>query len=242
MSTTETELRRLQSRIRDLEDELEDERRRRRRSQRYEGTRAGDWTDLSDRKMDQLSRFFSGTIRATLEGIRVAADSATYFVEDVLERNIPEPDESPVDMMRRMPTDLSRGAMRSFDLALEIPSRAADTFSRTFYGSETGRGRRRRAGTTGYARRGRTTAERDVDYENMTKAELYERASDLNVEGRSEMTKDELAEALRREERPYEEWSKAELYERASELNIEGRSEMTKDDLITAIRAAEAGT
>jgi hypothetical protein len=242
MSVTETELRRLQARIRVLEDELEDERRGRRRSQRYDDTRAGDWADLTDRKVDQLSRFFSGTIRATVEGIRVAADSATYFVEDVLERNIPERDESPTGMKRRMPTDLTRDAMRSFDRALEIPSRAAETFSRTFYEGETGRRRRRRASTTAHERRGRTTVERDVDYEDMTKAELYEHASELNIEGRSEMTKDELAEAVRREQRPYEEWSKAELYDRASELNIEGRSEMTKDELIAAIRAAEAGT
>jgi hypothetical protein len=32
----------------------------------------------------------------------------------------------------------------------------------------------------------------------MTKAELYERARDADVPGRSTMTKDELAEALRR--------------------------------------------
>ena len=199
MSVTETELRQLQARIRVLEDELEDERRRRRRSQRYDDTRAGDWADLTDRKVDQLSRFFSGTIRATLEGFRVAADSATFFVEDVLERNIPERDESPTDIKRRLPTDLTRGAVRSFDRALEIPSRAVETFSRTFDEGETGgRRTRRRTRTTGYERRGRTTTfERDVDYEDMTKAELYERASERNIEGRSEMTKDDLIGAIR---------------------------------------------
>lgn len=34
-------------------------------------------------------------------------------------------------------------------------------------------------------------------YEDWTKDELYERAQELDVEGRSEMTKDELIEALR---------------------------------------------
>lgn len=34
-------------------------------------------------------------------------------------------------------------------------------------------------------------------YEERTKDELYERAKELDIEGRSEMTKDELIEALR---------------------------------------------
>ena len=34
-------------------------------------------------------------------------------------------------------------------------------------------------------------------YEDWTKEELYERAQELDIDGRSEMTKDELIEALR---------------------------------------------
>jgi cation transport regulator ChaB len=39
-----------------------------------------------------------------------------------------------------------------------------------------------------------------VDAEGNTKAELYERAKDLDVEGRSEMTKAELADAIARKQ------------------------------------------
>lgn len=35
------------------------------------------------------------------------------------------------------------------------------------------------------------------DYEDMTKAELYERAQRVGIEGRSDMTRDQLIEALR---------------------------------------------
>ena len=38
-----------------------------------------------------------------------------------------------------------------------------------------------------------------IDLESGTKAELYERAKELNIEGRSKMSRDELAEAVRRE-------------------------------------------
>jgi hypothetical protein len=37
-----------------------------------------------------------------------------------------------------------------------------------------------------------------VDVNGNTKAELYERAKDLDIEGRSSMTKHELAEAIGR--------------------------------------------
>ena len=94
---------------------------------------------------------------------------------------------------------------------------------------------------------GRTYEERSVE-------ELRERAGELQIEGRSSMTKDELISALRdhrrsrsarteaakqdrtADRRTYEERSVEELQERARELEIEGRSSMTKDELIVALR------
>jgi cation transport regulator ChaB len=40
-----------------------------------------------------------------------------------------------------------------------------------------------------------------VDYEGHTKKELYERAAKLNVQGRSKMSKEELAEAIARKQK-----------------------------------------
>jgi Rho termination factor, N-terminal domain len=97
---------------------------------------------------------------------------------------------------------------------------------------------------------GRTYEERGVE-------ELRERAAELQIEGRSAMTKDELITALRdhrksrstksqapaqdrpADRRTYEERSVEELRERARELDIEGRSAMTKDELISALRQAK---
>jgi hypothetical protein len=94
---------------------------------------------------------------------------------------------------------------------------------------------------------GRTYEERSID-------ELRERAGELQLEGRSSMSKDELIAALRNHRRArsaknnapkqehtpdrptYEDRSVEELRERASELEIEGRSAMNKDDLIAALR------
>ena len=91
-------------------------------------------------------------------------------------------------------------------------------------------------------------------YEERTVEELRERAAELQIEGRSSMTKDELIAALRDhrkqrsakndtptqeptpDRRAYEERSVEELRDRARELEIEGRSAMSKDELIAALR------
>jgi hypothetical protein len=99
---------------------------------------------------------------------------------------------------------------------------------------------------------GRTYEERSVE-------ELRERAGELQIEGRSSMSKDELIAALRDhrqrrsakkdapksqppkqertpDRRTYEERNIEELRERARELQIEGRSTMSKDELVAALR------
>jgi Rho termination factor, N-terminal domain len=94
---------------------------------------------------------------------------------------------------------------------------------------------------------GRTYEERTID-------EVRERAGELQIQGRSTMSKDELIVALRGhrkqrsakhdaakheptpDRRTYEERTLEELRERARELEIEGRSAMSKDELIAALR------
>ncbi len=73
-----------------------------------------------------------------------------------------------------------------------------------------------------------------------TKEELYERAQELDVSGRSKMSKNELQEAVdeAQAQKP-ENKTKEELYERAQELDIEGRSKMDKDELAEAVRKAQ---
>ncbi|MGB3297364.1 MAG: Rho termination factor N-terminal domain-containing protein [Phormidesmis sp.] len=82
-----------------------------------------------------------------------------------------------------------------------------------------------------------------------TKAMLTERAQDLDISGRSDMTKDELLEAIEKatdengrakhSEAGLRNLTKAELYEKAQETDIEGRSSMSKDELIHALTETE---
>jgi len=96
-------------------------------------------------------------------------------------------------------------------------------------------------------------------YEERSIEELRERARELEIEGRSAMSKDDLVAALRNHRQPrlakndapksqppkqeskpdrrtYEDRSVEELRERAQALKVEGRSAMSKDELVAALR------
>ena len=73
--------------------------------------------------------------------------------------------------------------------------------------------------------------------EEPTKQELYEQAQQLEIEGRSQMNKAELQEAVEdRAIAELQEQTRDELYQRAQELDIEGRSNMNKEELAKAIQ------
>jgi hypothetical protein len=85
-------------------------------------------------------------------------------------------------------------------------------------------------------RESRSSAERDAD--QPTKEELLEQARKANIVGRSEMTKEELQEAIESENSS----SKEELLQRAREIDVPGRSEMSKQELQEAIKAFDNAT
>lgn len=79
-----------------------------------------------------------------------------------------------------------------------------------------------------------------------TKEMLLDRARDLEIEGRSEMDKEELLDAIDKATdengrgkgsvAALESKSKNDLYEMAQKRDLEGRSDMTKDELIEALK------
>ncbi|MEL6960282.1 MAG: Rho termination factor N-terminal domain-containing protein [Pseudomonadota bacterium] len=78
-----------------------------------------------------------------------------------------------------------------------------------------------------------------------TKDMLMDRAQDLEIEGRSDMDKDELLKAIEEatdengrgkgSKSSLEAKSKEELYDLAQDRDIDGRSDMTKDELVEAL-------
>ena len=85
------------------------------------------------------------------------------------------------------------------------------------------------------ARRSAASAART---EEPTKSELLEQAKEVDIPGRSEMSKDELAEAVESQTQQ----TREELLEQAQAAGIPGRSEMSKDELAEAVRSQERQT
>ena len=77
----------------------------------------------------------------------------------------------------------------------------------------------------------------------LTKEELYDRAQELDVEGRSSMSKDELKEAILEAYGHTADGlmhhTRDELYDKAQEADIEGRSKMDKRELAEALAEQE---
>ena len=163
-------------------------------------------------------------------------------------------------------------AVERIDSAVEAVEAAAETVQTTGIEAahriegELQRGRERVAqpqASTGDAPKAEPPKQDDKPdrrtYEDRSIEELRERARELEIDGRSAMSKDDLVAALRdhRQPRPakndapksrspkpeskpdrrsYEDRSVEELRERAQELDIEGRSAMSKNDLVAALR------
>lgn len=72
-----------------------------------------------------------------------------------------------------------------------------------------------------------------------TKQELYQQAQELDIDGRSQMNKDELQDAIAEAEINLENQTRDELYQQAKELDIDGRSQMNKDELKQAVAKAK---
>lgn len=69
-----------------------------------------------------------------------------------------------------------------------------------------------------------------------SREDLLERARELEIAGRSTMSKEELVAAIESAEQV----SKEELLERAKEVGVPGRSSMSKEELAEAVRAEES--
>jgi len=102
--------------------------------------------DGRDSKLDAADRVLRGMTLASVEFVRLFADSVSSFGSDVIRRN-----ESRVgggrsvrSLVRRLPEDIADGFSNAIDLFTDIPARTADRYSKVYReGEKTDRNRDR---------------------------------------------------------------------------------------------------
>lgn len=109
------------------------------RSDLGEGSRrvADSATSVSRRARDGGSRLIRGSTLAAFEGLRAFSDSITSFADSVISRNEGS-DRNVRDLVTDLPGDIAAGFSDAFDNFIDLPSRAADRFGRSYNeGSDT---------------------------------------------------------------------------------------------------------
>jgi hypothetical protein len=202
----------------------------------------------ASRQIDIAVDTAAETIDTAVEAVTTTAET----VEGTPKAEPPKPDRRPDG---RTYEERSVEELRERAAELDIEGRSA--MSKDELIAALRNHRKSRSAKTDAAKSQPPTQDRRFDgrtYEERSVEELRERAGELQIEGRSAMSKDELIAALRNhrkqrsakndaptqertpDRRTYEERSVEELRERAGQLQIEGRSGMSKDELIAALR------
>ncbi len=124
----EDEVSRLRARVSELETELQ-----KGGGRRQEQGRVGDsLSDASRQKIDIVSRMFRGLTIASIEGMRLFAESATAFADGVVSRNKATESTSPRDLVTRLPADVASGIADAVDRLADIPAKTAERYAEAF--------------------------------------------------------------------------------------------------------------
>ncbi|HEY0301026.1 MAG TPA: hypothetical protein VGC36_06835 [Rhizomicrobium sp.] len=134
--TAEEEVTKLRARVKRLEaerdklksdvDEDDDDR---------TGRRVADsFNDARRSKVDAATRVVRGVTLASVEFVRLFADSVSSFGDDVLRRNEGRARRGRTvrSLVRRLPEDLAEGFANAVDRLSDIPAKAADRYSKVY--------------------------------------------------------------------------------------------------------------
>lgn len=125
------ELSRLRARVSELEAELQKKTTETRRSAREESRReaADAFSDVSRQKIDTVNRIVRGFTLASVEGVRLFADSVATFADTVSSRNTAKENASVRDLSTRLPGDIAAGFADAVEHFADAPARMADRYS-----------------------------------------------------------------------------------------------------------------
>ena len=124
---------RLRARVKELEGELTKKDGGRDQGSDSTTRRVADsFSDVRQSKRDAADRMMRGVTLASVEAIRVFADSVSSFADNVITRNEGRKGEgrSARNMATRLPEDIAASLADAVDSFADIPRRAADRYSK----------------------------------------------------------------------------------------------------------------
>lgn len=128
--TPEEEVTKLRARVKELETRLANEERSKEQPTGRARTVADSWSDASQAKRDAASRIVRGVTLASVEGMRLFADSVSSFADNVISRSDASNRKSAKSLAMGLPGDIAASLADTVSGFVDIPARVAERYSK----------------------------------------------------------------------------------------------------------------
>jgi len=94
------------------------------------------WSDASRTKRDSANRMVRGLTMASIESVRLVADTVSSFADGVSSRNASREGKTTRDLVTNLPADIAGSFADAITNFVEIPTKTADKYSASYHEGE----------------------------------------------------------------------------------------------------------
>lgn len=127
------EINRLRARVEELEGQLKS---KEKGTSTTRKNASDSWSDASRTKRDAANRVLRGMTMASLEGVRLFADTVASFADGVASRNEARGHKTTRDLVTNLPGDIAASFAESVNSFVEIPTKTAEKYSSSYHEGE----------------------------------------------------------------------------------------------------------
>jgi hypothetical protein len=90
------------------------------------------WSEASRSKTDSLNRMVRGVTIASIESVRLVADTVSSFADGVASRNDARGHKTTRDLVTNLPADIAGSFADAVSSAVEIPAKSAEKYASSY--------------------------------------------------------------------------------------------------------------
>jgi hypothetical protein len=90
------------------------------------------WSEASRSKTDSLNRMVRGVTIASIESVRLVADTVSSFADGVASRNDARGHKTTRDLVTNLPADIAGSFADAVSSSVEIPAKAAEKYASSY--------------------------------------------------------------------------------------------------------------